>query len=191
MASVSHAKILSGGERRAKINARKDVKTSSATKLMDFAKAIARTDSLETDVTRSARVAAKAVDAIRIMANAKMVTTLAGVATNVMKLVQKALVLKDATVKQASPKHVSLAAFRSKITKTTRGVVKLAQKTAKTINVTEEDSALRDVTSDSMAQDACGIAVLIALAHVTKLLLARKMESAQSVRLASLVLNAT
>lgn len=113
MASVSHAKISSGGERRAKMNAPKDVKTTSATKRMVFAEALARTDSSERNATRSALVGAKVEDVTRRTANATTDAKLAGVAICVMKLAQKVLVLKDAIARQASPKLVWLAAFHS------------------------------------------------------------------------------
>jgi len=179
-----------GGVINVRTHAPQAARTMSVTKQTDCAKVTARTASLERNVIRNVQVAAKVAAAIKRMANAKMVVMLAGVVTCVMKLAQKVRVLKGATAKLASQFHVSKAVIRSKAFCKTGGYARVAQTIATTKNVILMVCAQKDVNWDSMVACACRIVALIALAHATQLPLARKMDTAQNARQATLVASA-
>jgi len=148
---------------------------------------VAKTASLEKSATNSVRVGAKVVVATKRMGNATMVARLAGVATIVMKLAQKAPVLKDVIAKLDSQYRAYLAVIHSKAFFKTGGSARVAQTIVRTTNVTMMANAQKDAKSDFMETNACRIAVLIALEHATSVLLVRKMDIAQNVTLVSQV----
>lgn len=141
MASASNAMMKSGGERRAKMRAPQVARMISAASQMDCAKAAARTASLETNVTRSAPVAARVVVATKTTANATMAATLAGGMTYVINHAQKGPVQKAAIAELGSPKHVWRAAIRSKASSKMDGFARVAQTTAKPTSVTSMETA--------------------------------------------------
>lgn len=96
-----------------KTHALQDVRMISATKQTDCAKAVARMVSLVRSVISNARAAAKVAAVTKTMPNATMDARRAGVETSVMCHAQKALALKDATVKLANQNLACLAAFHS------------------------------------------------------------------------------
>jgi len=185
MASASSAMMKSGGERRAKMRAPQVARMISAASQMDCAKAVARTASLETNVTRSAPAAARVVVATKRAANATMAATLAGGVTSVINLAQKGLAQRAAIAKLGSPKHVWRAAIRLRAFSKTDGFTRVAQTTAKPTNVTFMETALTGAKLDSTAVRACRVVALIALVLVTKLPLTKKMDTAQTVKQAS------
>jgi len=184
-ASASNAMMKSGGGRRAKMRAPQVAKLISAASQMDSAKAAARTASLETNVNRSALVAARVVVATKKVANATMVATLVGGVISVINLAQKGLVQKAAIAKLGSLKHVWRAVIRSKASSRMDGFARVAQTTAKPTSVTSMESALTGAKLDSMVKRACRVAALIASVLVTQLPLTKKMDTAQSVKQAS------
>jgi hypothetical protein len=169
MASASNAMTKSGGERRAKMHAPQVVRMINATSQMACAKEVARTASSETNVTRSAQVAATVVVARKTAANATMAATLDGAATSVINHAQKALVQKGVIVKLGSPRHVSKAVIRSKVFWKMAGFARVAQTTARPTSATSMESALMVAKLDSTAICACRVAGLTALVLVTPL----------------------
>jgi len=187
MGIASHAMIPDSGATNVKTSVLKAVRTNNATKQMESAQVVAKTASLEKSATNSARVGAKVVVATKRTGNATMVARLAGVATIVMKLAQKALVLKDVIAKLDSQYRAYLAVIHSKAFFKTGGSARVAQTIVRTTNVTMMANAQKDAKSDFMEANACRIAVLIALERATSVLLVRKMDIARNVTLVSQV----
>lgn len=145
METVSHAMIPNGGVTNAKTHARKAAGMGSATEQMESAQAVAKTDFMEKNVTKSARVGAKVALATKKVESAPQVARLVGVVPFAMKLVQKALVQKDVIVKLDSPYHACLAVIPSNLFSMMGGSARVVQTIARTTSVTTMADAQKDV----------------------------------------------